>query len=323
MSDFLNWTLGRHLHYWDANMIDLPNILSQDEEIMIDSLDTLKTISYFSSTLHTKVTIEEVIWEVTKNIIYRLGFCDCVIYLLDTDTNRMTQEAAFGSKNPIGTKIYNQISIPLGKGIVGTVAKTKEPLKVNDTFLDSRYIIDDELRRSEICVPILINDKVFGVIDSEHPEKDFFTEAHLHVLTIIASLCAQRIKDIKSNTKITLTEENEYYKKIIPLFEKEKIYRDPNLSLDCLAERLNISSGYLSRLINDITNKSFNQFINEYRVHEVQKNLLSKEYAHYNILSIGLESGFNSKASFNRNFKEVTGLAPQEYISRNKKVAAC
>lgn len=290
---------------------------------MSESLNTLKAISYFSTTLHTKVTIEEVIWEITKNVIYRLGFNDCVIYLYDAETNKLVQKAASGIKNPSGTKIYNQITIPLGKGIVGTVAKTKEPIIVKDTSLDSRYIIDDEVRRSEICVPIIINDKVFGVIDSEHPDVDFFKETHLHILTIISSLCAQRIKDIKSNAKITLTEDNEYYKKIILLFEKEKIYRNPNLSLDCLAERLSISSGYLSRLINDITNKSFNQFTNEYRVKESQKNLISKEFSHYNILSIGLESGFNSKASFNRNFKDITGFAPQEYIARSKKSAVC
>ncbi len=290
---------------------------------MNDSLNTLKAISYFSTTLQTKVTIEEVLWEITKNVIYRLGFSDCVIYLYDSETNKLVQKAASGVKNPSGTKIYNQITIPIGKGIVGTVAKTKEPLIIKDTFLDSRYIIDDEVRSSEICVPILINEKIFGVIDSEHPKKNYFTETHLHILTIISSLCAQRIKDIKSNTKITLTKENEYYKKILVLFGEEKIYRNPNLSLDCLAERLSISSGYLSRLINDITNKSFNQFTNEYRVKESQRNLVSKEFSHYNILSIGLESGFNSKASFNRNFKEITGLSPQEYIFKHRKKAAC
>lgn len=289
---------------------------------MSENLNALKAISYFSTTLHTKVTIEEVIWEITKNVIYRLGFEDCVIYLFDSKTNKLVQKAASGIKNPSGNVIYNQIAIPLGKGIVGTVAKTKEPLIVRDTSQDSRYIIDDKVRSSEICVPIVINDKLFGVIDSEHPDKDYYTEAHLHILTIISSLCAQRIKDIKSNTKITLTEENEYYKKILTLFNKEKIYRNPNLSLDCLAERLSISSGYLSRLINDITNKSFNQFVNEYRVKESQKNLVSKEFSHYNILSIGLESGFNSKASFNRNFKEITGLSPQEYIFKTKKKMA-
>ncbi|MEQ9266004.1 MAG: GAF domain-containing protein [Balneolaceae bacterium] len=288
---------------------------------MCDHLDSLKAISYFTTTLSDKVSVEEVLWDITKNIIYRLGFCDCVIYVFDPEKNMLIQSAAYGIKNPSGNTIYNQIEIPLGTGIVGYVAETKKPLIVNDTSKDSRYIVDDEERKSEICVPIIINDKLFGIIDSEHPKKNFFSETDLHTLTIIATICAQKIKDIRSSTKTPITTENEYYKKLITLFEEDKIYLNPNLSLDCIAEKLGISSGYLSRLINDTTNKSFSQFTNEFRVRESQKNLVSKDYAHYNILSIGLESGFNSKASFNRNFKEITGLPPQEYIDKKRRSA--
>lgn len=288
---------------------------------MSEHLDILKAISYFSTTLHNKVSVEEVLWDITKNIIYRLGFRDCVIYVFDCEKNILIQSAAYGTKNPSGTTIYNCIEIPLGEGIVGHVAEVKQPLIINDTTKDPRYIVDDEARKSEICIPILINDKLYGVIDSEHPEPNFYKESHLHILTIIASICAQKIKDIRSNKKTPLTTENEYYKKLIHMFEKDKIYRNPNLSLDYIAEKLGISVGYLSRLINDITNKRFSQFTNEYRVKEAQKNLISKDFAHYNILSIGLEAGFNSKASFNRNFKEIVGLPPQEYVDKKKRLA--
>lgn len=283
---------------------------------MSEDLNTLKAISYFSTTLHNKVSIDEVLWDITKNIIEKLGFCDCVIYVYNANKNILVQSAAFGSKNPDGTTIYNRIEIPVGDGIVGYVAKHKEAVIVQDTSKDPRYIVDDEPRLSEICVPIFINDKLYGIIDSEHPEKGFFNETHLHLLTIIATLCAQKIKDIRSNTKPPLTTENEYYKGLLKLVKEETIYRNPNLSLDIVAEKLGISAGYLSRLINDTTKKSFSQFINELRVKEVQKNLKSKDFAHYTILSVGLEAGFNSKASFNRNFKEIAGLTPQEYLDK-------
>ena len=288
---------------------------------MCATTDSLRAVSYFSTTLQSKISIDEVLWEITKNIIYRLGFSDCVIYLYDSERKVLIQKAAFGLKNPMANVIYNQLEIPLGTGIVGHVAKTKKPLIVHDTQNDSRYIIDDEERRSEISVPILIGDTLFGVIDSEHSDPGFFTEAHLHLLTIIASLCGQRIKDLRMNVKTQLTKDNEYYHELIRLFEEEKIYRDPNLSLECLAEKMGISAGYLSRLINDTTNASFSQFTNSYRVKETQKKLVSEEYSHYNILSIGLESGFNSKASFNRNFKEIAGMPPQDYLKKIKKTA--
>ena len=286
---------------------------------MCEAVDSLKAVSYFSTTLQSKISVEEVIWEITKNIIYRFGFCDCVIYVFDSDRQVLIQKAAFGIKNPTDNIIYNQLEIPVGKGIVGYVAKTKKPLIVNDTLKDHRYIIDDEKRRSEIAVPILIGDTLFGVIDSEHPDPDFFNETHLHLLTITASLCGQRIKDLRTNIKTLLTKDNEYYHELIRLFEQEKIYRDPNLSLECVAEKMGISAGYLSRLVNDTTNTGFSQFTNSYRVRETQKKLVSDEYSHYNILSIGLESGFNSKASFNRNFKEIAGMPPQDYLKKIKK----
>lgn len=286
---------------------------------MCETVDSLRAISYFSTTLQSKISVEEVIWEITKNIIYRLGFCDCVIYLYDSERKILIQKAAFGIKNPLDNIIYNQLEIPLGKGIVGYVAMKKTPLIVNDTLSDRRYIIDDEPRRSEISVPILIGDTLFGVIDSEHPEPGFFNETHLHMLTIIASLCGQRIKDLRTNVKTQFTKDNEYYHELIRLFEEEKIYRNPNLSLECVAEKMGISAGYLSRLVNDTTNSGFSQFTNSYRVKEAQRKLISKEYSHYNILSVGLESGFNSKASFNRNFKELAGMPPQDYLRKIKK----
>lgn len=281
---------------------------------MSGDLNTLKAISFFSTTLHNKVSVEEVLWDITKNIIHKLDFCDCVIYIFDAERKLMVQSAAYGEKNPKGKTIYNRIEIPVGVGVVGHVAKTKAPIIIADTQKDSRYIVDDQERRSEISIPILINDQLFGVIDSEHPKPNFFDETHLHLLTIIAALCAQKIKDINSNKKNKLTTDNEYYKELIRLFEVDKIYRDPSLSLHSVSEKIGISAGYLSRLVNDTTCKSFSQFINEYRVDEVKRNLVSEEFSHYTILSIGLESGFNSKASFNRNFKEITGITPLEHL---------
>ena len=95
---------------------------------MIDTqfcgLAEIRAISYFSSSLYLKESIEEVLWDITKNVIHQLGFVDCIIYTYDVDRELLTQRAAYGVKNPIGEKIYNQINIALGEGIVGSVALT-------------------------------------------------------------------------------------------------------------------------------------------------------------------------------------------------------
>ena len=276
-------------------------------------LSELKAISFFSTSLDTKESVEEVLWAITKNVVYQLGFVDCVIYEFNREKEHLIQRAAYGQKNPVATTIYNRISISLGEGIVGNVAKNRKMELVKDTSKDSRYIVDDEKRLSEICVPIIVDDKLFGVIDSEHPERNFFTEKHLHLLTIIAALCAQKIKELSNSVKKSFTSSNAYFKKLEYLMCIEKIYRNPNLSLSSTAETLGISACYLSSMVNAILKRSFIDYVNGHRVADVKKNLHSKEYEHYTIVSVGLESGFNSKSAFYQAFKKITGITPTMY----------
>lgn len=56
---------------------------------------------------------------------------------------------------------------------MGSVAQTGKPEIVTDTTRDPRYVVDDEVRLAELTVPLLLQNKVIGVIDSEHPEKGF------------------------------------------------------------------------------------------------------------------------------------------------------
>ncbi|NAS30988.1 helix-turn-helix domain-containing protein [Flavobacteriaceae bacterium R38] len=278
-----------------------------------ETLDEIKAISFFSTSLYHKESTEEVLWDITKNVIHKLGFVDCVIYEFLPKKKILIQRAAYGRKNPFKTIIHNQISIKLGEGIVGHVAKNMKPELIKNTDNDTRYIIDDTKRYSELCVPIIINDKIFGVIDSEHPDIGFFTEKHLHLLTIIATLCAQKIRDLQIQYKKPFTKSNSYFRKLESLIKTKKIYRDPHLSLSTTAGLLGISSCYLSSLVNTITKKSFIDYINEYRVAEVKKNLRSKEFNHYTIVSVGLEAGFNSKSTFYTAFKKHTGMSPSDF----------
>ena len=281
----------------------------------LSTLEEIKAISFFSTSLSTKESIDEVLWDITKNVIHRLGLIDCVIYTYDHDKLELTQHAAYGVKNPVNDRIYNQIKLDLGEGIVGSVAISKKAEIIKNTSRDSRYVVDDASRLSEICVPILINDCLFGVIDSEHTEEAFFTEKHLYLLNIIASLCGQRIKELRFKSKKPFTKANEYFKKLEELMRFKKLYLNPNLSLSSVAEILGISACYLSSMVNSLMNKSFIDFVNEYRITDVKRNLNSEAFAHYTIVSVGLEAGFNSKSAFYSAFKKHTGITPKEYQS--------
>ncbi len=96
-------------------------------------------------------------------------------------------------------------------------------------------------------------------------------------------------------------------------------YRDPELSLTSLAEKLGLTTHELSRIINTGLKKNFNDFINEFRVAEVIKKMHNPAYDRITLLGNAYDSGFNSKSTFNLIFKKITGKAPAEYKSDLKK----
>lgn len=163
-------------------------IREQQEEI-----ETEQAISYFASSMSEHQTEENIVWDVVRNCISRLKFEDCVIYLMNAQDGLLVQVAAHGPKNPREFELKEPIGIPLGRGIVGSVAMSGKPEIVSDTTKDPRYIVDDAHRLSEITVPIAYNGQVLGVIDCEHSKKGFFTQKHLSILSTIASLCANKI----------------------------------------------------------------------------------------------------------------------------------
>lgn len=120
------------------------------------------------------------------------------------------------------------------------------------------------------------------------------------------------------NFSHSLTEENPYFKKLENLCKNHEIYRDSLLDREKVAEKLGISTGYLSQLVNTITGENFTTFINKYRVEAVKKMIIATEFENYSILSIGLESGFTSKTTFYKAFKKVTGMTPNSYRKTKK-----
>jgi AraC-like DNA-binding protein len=90
------------------------------------------------------------------------------------------------------------------------------------------------------------------------------------------------------------------------------VFLDPEISLSELAARLKTNNSLLSAAINQHFGKNFNDFINYYRVVAFQAAVKSPKNQHLTLLAIALDCGFNSKATFNRAYKKVTGNAPSE-----------
>jgi len=169
-------------------------------------LELEQIINYFSSSLIDKTDVDDVLWDVMENLIGRLGYEDCIIYLWNHEKTRMVQKAAYGPKGSPEAIAMHFFDVEPGQGVVGYVMETKEPVLISDAKKDPRYRVDDMIRASEISVPILHNNDLIGIIDSEHHEVDYYKERDMNILTTIATLVGNKIVQIQSAQTIKVKE---------------------------------------------------------------------------------------------------------------------
>jgi AraC-like DNA-binding protein len=121
-----------------------------------------------------------------------------------------------------------------------------------------------------------------------------------------------------NNEGLSVTDLDLWKASVLKLMTQEKAYLDPNLSLTDLAGHLSTYTSLLSGVINRGFGKSFNDFVNEYRVQEFQQRANDPANAHLTLLGIAYDCGFNSKATFNRVVKKMTGKSPKELVQNQQ-----
>ncbi len=104
------------------------------------------------------------------------------------------------------------------------------------------------------------------------------------------------------------------HRDLVQLMESKKLYLTAELSLAMVAGELNVHPNVLSQVINRAEQKTFFDYINALRVREFTERAMDPANQKYTLLSLALDCGFNSKTSFNRNFKNLTGKSPSEYV---------
>lgn len=124
---------------------------------------------------------------------------DCVVYT--RLGNVLTQMAALGVKSGEDGSIVERIGLPIGVGIVGSVALTREPVYVPDVSADPRYIEDQYTGASEFAVPIVHRGEIIGVLDSENSNIDGFSEKDRQIMTSLAVLAAPHIGALLPNVE--------------------------------------------------------------------------------------------------------------------------
>ncbi len=108
----------------------------------------------------------------------------------------------------------------------------------------------------------------------------------------------------------------EHFQKLNTLMNQGKFYNNANLSLGDLANELDLHPNYLSQIINNNGGQSFYDYVNTFRVNEFKRLVAQPENQKYTLITLAFECGFNSKSSFNRYFKKITGQTPSQYVKK-------
>jgi sigma-B regulation protein RsbU (phosphoserine phosphatase) len=153
------------------------------------TLRTLARLSQeFSSILDLDGLLSKIAGAVRSLILY-----DSFSVLL-LDEHRRLLRNRFSSRYDERSLVDN---IPVGKGITGISVETREVIRVNDTLADPRYIPSHPDIRSEVAVPLVVRDRVVGVMDLESERIGFFTEDHVRTLSLLAPQVAVSVENAR------------------------------------------------------------------------------------------------------------------------------
>ena len=155
----------------------------------------LEVADVVNTTLDLDTTLRRVAELVRKVIDYEIFG----ILLL----NEKTQELYFRFSVGFSPEVADRMRIKVGEGVTGVAAQRREALLVGDVSADPRYISALPNVRSELAVPLIVNNRVIGVIDIESPLSDHFTEEHKNLLTLIGSRMAVGIENARLYTRAT------------------------------------------------------------------------------------------------------------------------
>jgi sigma-B regulation protein RsbU (phosphoserine phosphatase) len=165
-----------------------------DFQSKVDPL-LLEVADVVNTTLDLDTTLRRVAELVRKVIDYEIFG----ILLL----NEKTQELRFRFQVGYAREVAERMRIKVGEGVTGIAAQRREAILVDDVSNDPRYISAVPNVRSELAVPLIIKNRLIGVIDIESPQANHFTEEHKRLLTLIASRMAVGIENARLYTRTT------------------------------------------------------------------------------------------------------------------------
>jgi AraC-like DNA-binding protein len=146
-----------------------------------------------------------------------------------------------------------------------------------------------------------------------------FSNKQLEEIKIIDEpLIDEQNLEKKKYAKSGLNEDSikELHQKLVDLMQTEKPFLNPELTLSDLSNKLDTHPNYLSQVINDVEGIPFYDYVNTFRIEEFKRLCANNENQKYTLLALAYDCGFNSKTSFNRNFRKTMNQSPTEYLKQ-------
>ena len=153
---------------------------------------TLKTLSNLSQEFSSILDLDELLSKIALIVHALIAYDAFSILLLDPERQALVHR--FSERYDQRVKLDN---IPMGKGLTGAAAESREIVRVADTAVDARYIASHPDIRSEIAIPLVVQDRVVGVMDLESERMGYFTEEHSRTLGLLAPQIASAVENAR------------------------------------------------------------------------------------------------------------------------------
>ena len=195
-----------------------------------------------------------------------------------------------------------------------SLQKQKHSIENKSGYLHAKWIIAIYILFSVAVILCVAVDFLFWDY-AFNPIYNYLVYTALAVLTYglgIFGLLTRKEKIIfRSKPKGNNQEGSEILQKLKVAMQEQALYLEPDLNVEKLAQAIGVKTYLLRATLNQQLEQTFSDFINNYRVEAFKQKLTQSEYSNYTLLSIGLDSGFSSKATFTRAVKKHTGLTPK------------
>ena len=153
---------------------------------------------HLSDALNTTLDLQTLLSRTSELVRAVIHYRIFAIFLLNDRTHELRVRFQIGHTSEV-----ERMRFPVGKGIVGQVALTRQPVLINDVASDPAYIAANPDVRSELAVPLIAKNRLIGVMDIESEEAGYFRPEHLRLLTLTASRIAQAIENARLYTRVS------------------------------------------------------------------------------------------------------------------------